>query len=82
MSLFFRAENPIAIEQRIFQKYHLQTTDAVICWIGNGHQVRVTADVSWKTFISQASADHQFEWAGFAITIILQPSEAQGVESG
>ena len=40
----------------------------------------VTADVSWKTFIGQASGEsYQFEWhAGDNVTVIIQPSERQG----
>ena len=55
--------------------------DAVICWVGNGHcDPSVTADVSWKTFIGQASGEsYQFEWhAGDNVTVIIQPSERQG----
>lgn len=52
--------------------------DAVICWIGNGYcDPQVTADVSWKTFIGQASGEsYQFEWHGNqSVTVIVQPSE-------
>lgn len=55
--------------------------DAVICWMGNGHcDPRVTADVSWKTFIGQTSGEsYQFEWSGYdAVTVIVQPSERRG----
>jgi len=55
--------------------------DSVICWVGNGHcDPRVTADVSWKTFIGQASGEsYQFEWnPQDAVTVILQPSERKG----
>ena len=55
--------------------------DAVICWIGNGPcDPQVTADVSWKTFIGQASGEsYQFEWQGGAnVTVIIQPSERTG----
>ncbi len=55
--------------------------DAVICWIGNGHcDPQVKADVSWKTFIGQASGEsYQFEWPGNAgVTVIIQPSERNG----
>ncbi len=55
--------------------------DAVICWVGNGHcDPRVTADVSWKTFIGQTSGEsYQFEWSGGqAVTVIIQPSERKG----
>lgn len=58
--------------------------DAVICWVGNGHcDPSVTADVSWKTFIGQASGEsYQFEWhAGDNVTVIIQPSERQGGNS-
>lgn len=52
--------------------------DAVICWIGNGYcDPQVTADVSWKTFIGQASGEsYQFEWHGSQpVTVMVQPSE-------
>ncbi len=55
--------------------------DAVICWVGNGNcDPAVKADVSWKTFIGQASGEsYQFEWAGGAdVTVIIQPSERRG----
>lgn len=55
--------------------------DAVICWIGNGHcDPQVTLDVSWKTFIGQASGEsYQFEWhSGANVTVIIQPSERKG----
>lgn len=55
--------------------------DAVICWIGNGHlDPQVKADVSWKTFIGQASGEsYQFEWSGHQpVTVLIQPSERSG----
>ena len=55
--------------------------DAVVCWVGNGHcDPNITADVSWKTFIGQASGEsYQFEWHGSsAVTVIIQPSERHG----
>lgn len=55
--------------------------DAVICWIGNGPcDPQIRADVSWKTFIGQASGEsYQFEWnASHPVTVILQPSERRG----
>ena len=53
--------------------------DAVVCWIGHGHcNPKITADVSWKTFIGQASGEsYQFEW-NEAVTVIIQPSERKG----
>lgn len=55
--------------------------DAVVCWVGNGHcDPQVTADISWKTFIGQASGEsYQFEWHGNCpVTVIIQPSERKG----
>ncbi len=55
--------------------------DAVVCWVGNGHcDPHVTTDVSWKTFIGQASGEsYQFEWSGnMGVTVIIQPSERSG----
>ncbi|MDO4633486.1 MAG: AIM24 family protein [Eubacteriales bacterium] len=55
--------------------------DAVICWIGSGYcDPSVTADVSWKTFIGQASGEsYQYEWhGGTNVTVIIQPSERRG----
>ena len=39
-----------------------------------------TADISWKTFIGQASGEsYQFEWHGNCpVTVIIQPSERRG----
>lgn len=53
--------------------------DAVVCWIGHEHcNPKITADVSWKTFIGQASGEsYQFEW-NEAVTVIIQPSERKG----
>ena len=55
--------------------------DAVICWVSSGPcDPQVTADVSWKTFIGQASGEsYSFEWhGGMPVTVIIQPSERRG----
>lgn len=73
--------NPIVLSNVFSRNTISVDPDAVICWIGNGHcDPRVTADVSWKTFIGQASGEsYQFEWSGNCpVTIILQPSERRG----
>ena len=47
----------------------------------SGHcDPQVKADVSWKTFIGQASGEsYQFEWNGNAgVTVMIQPSERKG----
>lgn len=73
--------NPIVISNVFSQQTISVDPDAVICWVGNGNcDPRVAADVSWKTFIGQASGEsYQFEWAGNqAVTVIIQPSERKG----
>lgn len=73
--------NPIVLSTAITRNTISVDPDAVICWVGNGHcDPRVTADVSWKTFIGQTSGEsYQFEWdGGCDVTIILQPSERRG----
>ena len=73
--------NPIVLSNVFSRNTISVDPDAVICWIGNGHcDPQVTADVSWKTFIGQASGEsYQFEWSGNCpVTIILQPSERKG----
>lgn len=55
--------------------------DAVICWMGNGPcDPQIKADVSWKTFIGQASGEsYSFEWqAGYPVTVVIQPNERLG----
>lgn len=73
--------NPIVLSNVMSHASISVDPDAVICWIGNGHcDPQVTADVSWKTFIGQASGEsYQFEWNGnAAVTVIIQPSERKG----
>lgn len=73
--------NPIVLSNVTSRASISADPDAVICWIGNGNcDPQVTADVSWKTFIGQASGEsYQFEWHGnSAVTVILQPSERKG----
>jgi uncharacterized protein (AIM24 family) len=73
--------NPIALSNVNRNNTISVDPDAVICWIGNGYcDPRVTTDVSWKTFIGQASGEsYQFEWsAGANVTVIIQPSERKG----
>lgn len=51
--------------------------DAVICWVGN-NDPKIKADVSWKTFIGQASGEsYAFEW-NEPVKVIIQPSERSG----
>lgn len=73
--------NPIVLSNVTSRNTISVDPDAVICWIGNGHcDSHVTADVSWKTFIGQASGEsYQFEWNGNSgVTVIIQPSERKG----
>lgn len=73
--------NPIVISNVTSRKTISVDPDAVICWMGNGYcDPRVTADVSWKTFIGQTSGEsYQFEWNGNdAVTVVVQPSERRG----
>lgn len=73
--------NPIVLSNVCSRDTISVDPDAVICWVGNGPcDPRVTADVSWKTFIGQASGEsYQFEWHGSqAVTVVIQPSERRG----
>ncbi len=73
--------NPIVLSNVYTNNTISVDPDAVICWIGNGNcDPRVAADVSWKTFIGQASGEsYQFEWSGGQkVTVIIQPSERGG----
>lgn len=73
--------NPIVLSNVMSHAAISVDPDAVVCWVGNGHcDPQVTADVSWKTFIGQASGEsYQFEWSGnAAVTVIIQPSERKG----
>ncbi len=73
--------NPIVLSNIYSRNTISVDPDAVICWMGNGPcDPRVTADVSWKTLIGQASGEsYQFEWnGGQPVTVIIQPSERQG----
>lgn len=73
--------NPVVLSNVTSRQTISVDPDAVICWVGNGPcDPRVTADVSWKTFIGQASGEsYQFEWDGnCAVTVIIQPSERKG----
>lgn len=73
--------NPIVLNNVYSRETISVDPDAVICWIGNGHcDPKVKADVSWKTFIGQASGEsYQFEWNGNAsVTVMIQPSERKG----
>ena len=73
--------NPIVVSNVSSHNTISVDPDSVICWVGNGHcDPRVTADVSWKTFIGQASGEsYQFEWSGSTpVTVMMQPSERSG----
>lgn len=73
--------NPIVLSNVMSRDTISVDPDAVICWIANGPcDPQVRADVSWKTFIGQASGEsYQFEWHGNAgVTVIIQPSERKG----
>lgn len=73
--------NPIVLSNVMSQDTISVDPDAVVCWVGNGHcDPQVTADISWKTFIGQASGEsYQFEWHGNCpVTVIIQPSERKG----
>ena len=73
--------NPIVLSNVMSRNTISLDPDAVICWIGNGPcDPQIKADVSWKTFIGQASGEsYQFEWSGGQpVTVIVQPSERRG----
>ncbi|MDO4792962.1 MAG: AIM24 family protein [Filifactor alocis] len=56
--------------------------DAVICWMSQSGYCdpHIKTDVSWKTFIGQASGEsYSYEWMGNQpVTVIVQPSERRG----
>lgn len=56
--------------------------DAVICWVGDLSTCdpQIKADVSWKTFIGQASGEsYSYEWNPTQrVSVIVQPSERSG----
>ncbi len=73
--------NPMVLSNVMSKETLSVDPDAVVCWVGNGHcDPQVKTDVSWKTFIGQASGEsYQFEWPGnFPVTVIIQPSERKG----
>lgn len=73
--------NPIVLSNVTSRATLSVDPDAVVCWMGNGPcDPRVTADVSWKTLIGQASGEsYQFEWNGSQpVTVVMQPSERRG----
>lgn len=73
--------NPVVLSNVTSRSTISVDPDAVVCWIGNGPcDPQVTADVSWKTFIGQASGEsYQFEWhQNVPVTVIVQPSERRG----
>lgn len=73
--------NPIVLSNVSSHNTISLDPDAVICWMGNGPcDPQIKADVSWKTFIGQASGEsYQFEWGpGQPVTVIVQPSERKG----
>ena len=73
--------NPIVLSNVRSRDTSCVDPDDVNCWVGSGPcDPQVTADVSWKTFIGQASGEsYQFEWHGSqAVTVIVQPSERRG----
>lgn len=73
--------NPIVLSNVASNSTISVDPDAVICWIGNGGcDPQIKTDVSWKTFIGQASGEsYQFEWgANQPVTVIIQPSERKG----
>lgn len=70
--------NPLVLSNREDRHTISVDPDAVVCWIAdNACDPEVKADVSWKTFIGQASGEsYQFEWSSSRpVTVIIQPSE-------
>ncbi|SFA82110.1 Uncharacterized conserved protein, AIM24 family [Acetitomaculum ruminis DSM 5522] len=73
--------NPIVLSNVNSQTTLSVDPDALICWIGDGYsEPQVKADISWKTFIGQASGEsYAFEWdPRTPVTVIVQPSERGG----
>ena len=73
--------NPIVLSNVMSQDTLSVDPDAVVCWVGNGHcDPQVTADISWKTFIGQASGEsYSYEWNSHQpVTVLVQPNERIG----
>ena len=74
--------NPIVVSNVQSKNTLSVDPDAVICWFSqNGHgDPQIKADISWKTFIGQASGEsYAFEWNGnVPVTVLVQPSERKG----
>lgn len=74
--------NPIVLSNIESRNTISVDPDAVICWMSHSGYCdpQITADVSWKTFIGQASGEsYAFEWNGNQpVSVIVQPSERRG----
>ena len=77
--------NPIVLSNIESRNTLSVDPDAVICWMSQSGYCdpQITADVSWKTFIGQASGEsYAFQWHGNQpVSVIIQPSERRGVIS-
>lgn len=74
--------NPIVLSNLQNRNTISVDPDAVICWMGQSGYCdpQITTDLSWKTFIGQASGEsYAFEWNGSQpVSVIIQPSERRG----
>lgn len=74
--------NPIVLSNIETRNTISVDPDAVICWMSQSGYCdpQITADVSWKTFIGQASGEsYAFQWNGNQpVSVIVQPSERRG----
>ncbi len=74
--------NPIVLSNIESRNTISVDPDAVICWIGQSGYCdpQITTDISWKTFIGQASGEsYAFEWhANQPVSVIVQPTERRG----
>ena len=74
--------NPIVLSNVESRNTISVDPDSVICWMSQSGYCdpQITADVSWKTFIGQASGEsYAFQWNGNQpVSVIVQPSERRG----
>ncbi len=74
--------NPIVLNNVNTSNTICVDPDAVICWMGQSGYCdpHITTDLSWKTFIGQASGEsYSFEWdSNQPVCVVVQPSERKG----
>ena len=74
--------NPIFLSNTVSKNTLVVDPDTIVCWMSQSGYCdpQVKIDVSWKTFIGQASGEsYFFEWGSHQpISVIVQPSERSG----